>query len=193
MSTEKPSMLFDVIIYRVSKFPLIKPYLSHELTTNAYKAVKCPAPSDILVPMELGSSHVSRVTEYLYLGDVCAAHSLATMRRHGITTIVNMCLNCPDALDTLIETKRFGIRDAVDEDLTRVLEPAIQYIEGKIRAGGRVFLHCKAGVSRSGAIAVGYIMYKNQWSYAQALSYVQSVRAVVQPNEGFVKTLQKHS
>ncbi len=184
----KASKLFDDVAYQISKWPITKALASHEFTSSAYKSVKCPSNySD--VALELGG-HISQIVDGLYLGDICAAHSLPTMKKHKIDSIVNMCINCPNKLEADIETKHLGIRDAVDENLMSVLHLAIEYIDKQIEFGRRVFIHCKAGVSRSGAVTVAYIMYKNRWPYDKALEYVRASRAIVNPNKGFVNTLK---
>ncbi|CUE98083.1 dual specificity protein phosphatase, putative, partial [Bodo saltans] len=52
-----------------------------------------------------------------------------------------------------------------------------------------VVVHCKAGVSRSAAIVIAYMMKKYHISRAHALQYVQDARPVASPNHGFVAQL----
>ena len=49
-----------------------------------------------------------------------------------------------------------------------------------------------AGVSRSGAMVVAYIMKTRNQSLINALSYVQSKRTFVMPNQGFTKQLNQY-
>jgi hypothetical protein len=46
-------------------------------------------------------------------------------------------------------------------------------------------------MSRSGTIAIGYLMWRERLSYETALAHVQQARAVVDPNEGFTLQLQE--
>lgn len=49
-----------------------------------------------------------------------------------------------------------------------------------------------AGVSRSAAFVIAYMMRKLKISYEEAYTYVKERRRKVKPNEGFVKQLQKY-
>jgi len=50
-------------------------------------------------------------------------------------------------------------------------------------------VHCGAGVSRSAALVMMMLMRRNGWSAARALKVVKAVRSIVQPNDGFWRTL----
>ncbi len=58
-------------------------------------------------------------------------------------------------------------------------------------AAGGVLVHCAQGMSRSGGIAVGYIMWRERLSYETALAHVQQARPCVSPNEGFALQLDE--
>lgn len=53
-----------------------------------------------------------------------------------------------------------------------------------------MLIHCKAGISRSGAIVCAYLMWKNKWSFEEALNFSRSKRSKISPNEGFKKQLR---
>lgn len=50
---------------------------------------------------------------------------------------------------------------------------------------GCVLVHCAQGMSRSGTICIGYLMWRERLSRETALAHVQQARPVVDPNEGF--------
>eukprot|EP00878_Enallax_costatus_P016213 GHUV01017006.1.p1 GENE.GHUV01017006.1~~GHUV01017006.1.p1 ORF type:complete len:143 (+),score=28.82 GHUV01017006.1:64-429(+) len=56
---------------------------------------------------------------------------------------------------------------------------------------GAVLIHCAQGMSRSGTIAIGYLMWRERLSYDTALAHVQQARAIVDPNEGFTLQLRE--
>ncbi len=56
---------------------------------------------------------------------------------------------------------------------------------------GAVLVHCAQGISRSGTIAIGYIMWRERLSFDTALAHVQQARPIVDPNEGFTLQLQE--
>lgn len=56
----------------------------------------------------------------------------------------------------------------------------------------RVLVHCAKGASRSASTVMFYLMKYEGCSFEHALRYLKQCRAVVQPNEGFIKQLQLH-
>ena len=59
----------------------------------------------------------------------------------------------------------------------------------QVRGGGRVYIHCHQGVSRSSAMAIAYLMYANGWGYEPAYSFVRERRGIASPNAGFIARL----
>ena len=53
---------------------------------------------------------------------------------------------------------------------------AITFIEKALESGGKILVHCAAGVSRSSTVVLAYLMYKNRWGYERALEYGKSKR-----------------
>lgn len=56
---------------------------------------------------------------------------------------------------------------------------AFAFIDHANANGGKVLVHCAQGVSRSASFVVGYLMKENKWSYAEANSFLQKRRSVV--------------
>ena len=50
---------------------------------------------------------------------------------------------------------------------------SIKFIQGAIDKGGAVFIHCYAGVSRSVTLAIAYLIYAKQMTFANALNLVK--------------------
>jgi len=80
------------------------------------------------------------------------------------------------------------------EDMSALLDPTcFDFIEQALAEGGQVLLHCAQGKSRSGTVAVYWVMRKFRLEYEDALSLVQRVRGIVEPNGGFERILRKHA
>ncbi|KAI9138383.1 protein-tyrosine phosphatase-like protein, partial [Paraphysoderma sedebokerense] len=56
--------------------------------------------------------------------------------------------------------------------------------------GGKVLVHCHAGVSRSATIILVYLMRYCNLRLAQAFDLTFRARPIVRPNEGFGRKLQ---
>uniref|UniRef100_A0A1I7VPR1 protein-tyrosine-phosphatase n=1 Tax=Loa loa TaxID=7209 RepID=A0A1I7VPR1_LOALO len=71
-----------------------------------------------------------------------------------------------------------------------LLANALMYIRTSIENNGRILVHCEAGVSRSVFVVAAYLMQKLQWSSSKAIEYIQRIRPIALPNDGFVQQLQ---
>ncbi|KAI8918425.1 protein-tyrosine phosphatase-like protein [Powellomyces hirtus] len=68
-----------------------------------------------------------------------------------------------------------------------------EFIDQAFASGGRVFVHCSSGISRSPCFVVAYIMMSKNWEFQKAYSFVQNRRFCMNPNEGFKYQLKVSS
>uniref|UniRef100_A0A8C2M2Y6 Serine/threonine/tyrosine-interacting protein n=1 Tax=Cricetulus griseus TaxID=10029 RepID=A0A8C2M2Y6_CRIGR len=66
-----------------------------------------------------------------------------------------------------------------------------EFIDGSLQNGGKVLVHGNAGISRSAAFVIAYIMETFGMKYRDAFAYVQERRFCINPNAGFVHQLQE--
>ena len=84
------------------------------------------------------------------------------------------------------------IDDAPDAVLgDDVLINLVRMIAAWLRAGGNVYDHCAAGISRSSYMDLAIHMAAGPMAYAAAFTYVHNQRPVTNPNAGFVSQLQR--
>ena len=55
--------------------------------------------------------------------------------------------------------------------------------------GGRVLIHCQAGVSRSSTLAIAFVMARSNLAMLDAFRFVKSRRPIVAPNFNFMGQL----
>lgn len=79
--------------------------------------------------------------------------------------------------------------DLPESDISAAIKKCINIIhEGRSE---NILVHCNAGVSRSPAIVISYLMVTEKLSYDDAYDKVRKARNCIKPNEGFVKQLRK--
>jgi len=131
---------------------------------------------------------VGRISDRLFIGSQDVASDVSLLTQYGITHILSVApvdtLRCP-SIDYLV----VPVVDLPEEQLSVHFPACFGFIERGIRAG-RVLVHCNAGVSRSTAVIIAYLMYRHQRCLAEALRIVKIARPCAKPNEGFLKQLQ---
>ncbi|XP_052336215.1 tyrosine-protein phosphatase vhp-1-like [Oncorhynchus keta] len=85
---------------------------------------------------------------------------------------------------------RIPIEDSLRDDLLPHIPEALRFIDGAMSSGGSVVVHCAAGISRSPALAVAYIMYNLGMDLDHAYRFVKERRPSISPNFNFLGQLQ---
>ncbi|XP_041634532.1 dual specificity protein phosphatase 8 [Cheilinus undulatus] len=85
---------------------------------------------------------------------------------------------------------RIPIDDSLWDDLLPWIPQALSFIDGAMSSGASVLVHCAAGISRSPALAVAYIMYRLGLDLDQAYRFVKERRPSISPNFNFLGQLQ---
>jgi Dual specificity phosphatase, catalytic domain len=105
----------------------------------------------------------------------------------GTQAVLNLC----DADDSYhVESYKWDpIRDAAPAPSLDWLAAQVGFIELERAAGRTVYVHCMAGVSRSGMVMAAYFMKREGWSCDRALDFLQDRRPGVRPNPAFMDLL----
>ncbi|XP_057866961.2 protein-tyrosine-phosphatase MKP1 isoform X1 [Cryptomeria japonica] len=128
----------------------------------------------------------SRVAEHVYLGSDAIARNREILRQNGITHVLN-CVGfvCPEYFKKDLVYKTLWLQDSPCEDITSILYDVFDYFEEVREQGGRVFVHCYQGVSRSTSLVIAYLMWCKGQSFEDAFQYVKAARGITNPNMGF--------
>jgi len=131
----------------------------------------------------------SKITDNLYFGSYTSAKHLEELKNRKITNILTLG-NLKPMFPTEFIYKIVTIEDIETEDILSHFEIMNSFIDEAIK-NGTVLVHCAAGVSRSGAAVIAYVMTKNKLTYKEAHKFVSEKRPCVCPNSGFDAQLQK--
>ncbi|KAL6103544.1 uncharacterized protein ACO6RY_02917 [Pungitius sinensis] len=85
---------------------------------------------------------------------------------------------------------RVPIDDSLWDDLLPWIPQALHFIDAAMSSGASVLVHCAAGISRSPALAVAYIMYTQGMDLDRAYRFVKERRPSISPNFNFLGQLQ---
>ncbi|CAI9730405.1 threonine tyrosine-interacting A-like [Octopus vulgaris] len=134
----------------------------------------------------------------LFLGPYAAAmkNKYETLKKHGITHIVCIRQDVearfirPNFLQHFVYLL-LNIADKPTENIIQHFKKVKDFLDDCFRQGGRALVHGNAGISRSAAMVIAFIMERYSLSYRQASSHVQLRRFCINPNEGFVRQLME--
>ncbi|XP_035226324.1 dual specificity protein phosphatase 3-like [Stegodyphus dumicola] len=135
----------------------------------------------------------------VYLSDAPTAMCTSLLKRMGITHVLNAAQGKEKSCGQVNTWSGFysqsGIQflgvPAFDNVVFRIypyFEEASQFIQDALKTGGKVLVHCRAGISRSATLVCAYLMLKEGFSVQEAVKAVRKHRAII-PNDGFLQQL----
>ncbi|KAK3369353.1 protein-tyrosine phosphatase-like protein [Lasiosphaeria ovina] len=146
---------------------------------------------------------ITEIRPGMYIGDPATIMSTATLQKHGITSIVSLRDDEDDkhwfdqraALRALVPAANhlyIVFEDSHFEDFLPILAGICDFIDAQLAVpGGRVVVHCTAGISRSPAFVAAYLMRcEKAVGYKQYAHEIMSKRDVAEfPMKNFAKQL----
>ncbi|XP_030855024.1 serine/threonine/tyrosine-interacting protein [Strongylocentrotus purpuratus] len=138
-------------------------------------------------------------TPWIIFRTICCAQrsKLPVLLEHGITHV--LCIRqAPEA--TIIKPNfpdrfRYLVLDVADncmENIIRHIPTVKGFIDSCLQSGGRILVHGNAGISRSAALVIGYLMETYGLKYRIAYRYVQEKRFCISVNDGFASQLKEY-
>ncbi|XP_020373693.2 dual specificity protein phosphatase 8-like [Rhincodon typus] len=135
----------------------------------------------------------TQILPYFYLGSQNDVLNKELMTQNGITHILNVSSNCPKP--TFIPDSHFlriPVNDSYCESLLPWLNKSVEFIDTVRSMKSRVLVHCLAGISRSAAIAIAYVMRTMDFSLDDAYRFVKDRRPSISPNFNFLGQLVEY-
>ncbi|KAI2666263.1 Dual specificity protein phosphatase 8 [Labeo rohita] len=133
---------------------------------------------------------LSRILPHLYLGAETDVTQDGLSDR-GISYVLSVSRCCPQpSFLPQSQYLRIPIDDSLRDDLLPWIPQALHFIDGAMSLGCSVLVHCAAGISRSPALAVAYVMYSLKMDLDHAYRFVKERRPTISPNFNFLGQLQ---
>ncbi|XP_041033408.1 dual specificity protein phosphatase 8-like [Carcharodon carcharias] len=135
----------------------------------------------------------TQILPYFYLGSQNDVLNKELMVQNGITHILNVSSNCPKpAFIPDSHFLRIPVNDSYCESLLPWLNKSVEFIDMVRSMKSRVLVHCLAGISRSAAIAIAYVMRTMDFSLDDAYRFVKDRRPSISPNFNFLGQLVEY-
>jgi len=90
-----------------------------------------------------------------------------------------------------IDMRRIPIIDFDSGDLISKLDRCVTELDDLLSEGGRVYVHCTAGINRSVGVVLGYLVIRSRMSVDVAFKLVQSRRPQANPYRSLLTHLQE--
>lgn len=150
---------------------------------------------DALDDLASSAAPAAQVLPWLYLGSAADACKLDRLTRFGVTHIVCVAEELSPAFeDGKFEYTHVKAKDASDYDMLAEL-PGLCEVLADVRAKYArgesvcVLVHCAAGLSRSAAVVVAYLVRHAGFTVDRALEHIQSRRLGADPGR-FIEQLR---
>jgi len=128
----------------------------------------------------------SEMYKNIYVGGVDIAKNISKLREAGITHIINCAGDvCRNYYPEQFTYQTYFLKDGRSENIEWVFYDSIEFIDNAFQSGGKVFIHCMQGVSRSITICLAYIMFKDKKPFEVVYNESKSKRGISSPNIGF--------
>ncbi|CAK80396.1 unnamed protein product (macronuclear) [Paramecium tetraurelia] len=124
----------------------------------------------------------------LLLGNIT---SLTKYKQNQVKAAISICEYSKFEDIQLDNHLIINIDDSEDENIMQYFEQTNKFIEDNLKKGN-VLVHCMAGISRSASIVIAYIMWSQKKSYKDSYKYVDEMREIIYPNEGFRNQLKAY-
>ena len=126
----------------------------------------------------------------LYLGNRKSSEDYPFFKARKVKVILDMAgIQKKYPQDIIEYAKSLNVIDWHTYDLSAHFEECFDFINEHRTNGRSVLVHCMAGVSRSAAIVIGYIMKYHDMDLEKAFKFVRGKRSCIQPNHGFIEQL----
>ncbi|TRY92845.1 hypothetical protein DNTS_015601 [Danionella cerebrum] len=129
------------------------------------------------------------ILPFLFLGSAHHSSRWETLERCGITAVLNVSSSCPNLFEEELQYKTLKVEDSLAADIRVLFPEAIHFIDSIKESGGRVLVHCQAGISRSATICLAYLIHAQRVRLDVAFDFIKRRRQVISPNLAFMGQL----
>ena len=132
-----------------------------------------------------------QVTDQLFVGPQFKQRGWRELQSWGITGVVNLRREFDD-LSLSVAIPHYLHVPTTDDDSPAMsdLETGVAFITSQIENGGKVYIHCGAGVGRAPTMAAAYLVSQGD-TPGQAFDRIRAVRSFIRPTRIQREQLQR--
>jgi hypothetical protein len=137
--------------------------------------------------------NADQVTDDIYIGDLASSCNKEELQNIGITHVLTAIIGVDPLFPDDFEYKNIYVNDNEWADIQEYFEECVKFIDDAVSSGGKVFVHCMCGVSRSSTLIAAYLIHKYKYNHADAIQIIKDKRDCINPNAGFREQLKEYA
>lgn len=135
---------------------------------------------------------MTHIIDGLYVGSESNAKNLDELYSEQIRCIVNVTSHVPLYHSGQFRYCQLPADDTQKQSILEYFDQAYTFIDQAIKNNEKVLVHCVAGISRSPAIVIGFLMRYAKMNMNDAYDFVKRKRSIVSPNLNFMGQLLEY-
>lgn len=135
---------------------------------------------------------IDLIYENIFIGNYASALDKKKLFENGITHILVCANNLESLYPEEFNYKVIPLYDSEYTNITKYFQESNEFIE-KGNINGKILVHCGAGMSRSVALVLAYLIKHKNLSFSESLKIIKEKRRIAKPNSGFEKQLRNYS
>lgn len=124
----------------------------------------------------------------LYQGNYEGAIDIDQLETFNISAILNCGAN---NYHTDLDYLKIKLEDSMDGNLFKILPRTLEFIHYYLENNKNIYVHCRQGYSRSPAIIIAYLIKYKNFTFEEALKFMQEKNPKTKPNLGFLLQLER--
>uniref|UniRef100_A0A8B9QHY2 protein-tyrosine-phosphatase n=1 Tax=Apteryx owenii TaxID=8824 RepID=A0A8B9QHY2_APTOW len=132
------------------------------------------------------------ILPFLYLGSAYHASKCEFLANLHITALLNVSRKSSEPFKDQYCYKWIPVEDSHTDTAKLTSAMRIFFLDYVRRAGGKILVHCEAGISRSPTICMAYLMKTKKLRLEEAFDYIKQRRSLISPNFGFMGQLLQY-
>ncbi|EKE42462.1 leucine rich repeat and phosphatase domain containing protein [Entamoeba nuttalli P19] len=130
------------------------------------------------------------IEDGIYVGNKHHSQNKSILDKFNIKSIITVAEILP-SYPSFFNYKVIKVPDLPTTNLYIHFNECYNFIESN-KNKGSILIHCVAGRSRSGTIAISYFMKKKQLSLDKTLTFIRNKNPKIEPNSGFMEQLRRY-
>jgi len=136
------------------------------------------------------NADANEIVDGLFLGAAVAGEDGKAMLKKRITHVLICHPTLKEFHPKHFKYGRAPLADTPEQNVLEHLPDALEFMGKAKKSGGRIFVCCMKGISRSSSVVISWLMIERGITFEEAFKIAEKKRPVVYPNVGFQQQLR---